>query len=59
MTLVDVDEVLTPAELSVFRRTVEAGIRLAKQLGRSDKVARLTRLLQTAEEQTCQVYQTK
>ena len=59
MTPVDVSEVLTPAELSKFRQFVEEGIRLAQQLGRSDKVARLTRLLKTAEEQTCQVYPTK
>lgn len=59
MKLVDVEEVLTPAELSKFRQFVEAGIRLAQQLGRSDKVARLKRLLKTAEEQTCQVYPTK
>ena len=59
MTPVDVSEVLTPAELSQFRQVVEAGIRLAQQLGRSDKVARLKRLLKTAEEQTCQVYPTK
>jgi len=56
---VDVEEVLTPTELSQFRQVVEAGIRLAQQLGRSDKVARLKRLLKTAEEQTCQVYPTK
>lgn len=59
MKPVDVEEVLTPAELSKFRQFVEAGIRLAQQLGRSDKVARLKRLLKTAEEQTCQVYPTK
>lgn len=59
MKPVDVDEVLTPAELSKFRQFVEAGVRLAQQLGRSDKVARLKRLLKTAEEQTCQVYPTK
>ena len=59
MKLVDVEEVLTPTELSQFRQVGEAGIRLAQQLGRSDKVARLKRLLKTAEEQTCQVYPTK
>lgn len=59
MKLVDVEEVLTPAELSKFRQFVEVGIRLAQQLGRSDKVARLKHLLKTAEEQTCQVYPTK
>jgi hypothetical protein len=59
MKPVDVEEVLTPAELSQFRQVVEAGIKLAQTLGRSDKVARLKRMLQTAEEQTCQVFPTK
>ena len=59
MKPVDVDEVLTPGELAVYRRVLKAGIRLAELLGRKDKVARLTRMLNEAEEQTCQVYPTK
>ena len=59
MKPVEAGEVLTPEELAIYRRVAEAGIRLAKSLGRSDKVARLTKLLNEAEEQTCQVYPTK
>jgi hypothetical protein len=59
MKPVDVEEVLTPAELAVFKPFAEAGIRLAQKLGRKDKEARLKRLLNEAEEQTCQVFPTK
>ena len=59
MTPVDVEEVLTPAELDELRRFANAGIALAKKLGRNDKVARITKLLSEMEEQTCQVYPTK
>jgi hypothetical protein len=59
MKPVDVEEVLTPEEFAIFKRAAECGIRIAKKLGRRDKVARMTRLLKTIEEQTCHVYLTK
>jgi hypothetical protein len=59
MKPVDVEEVLTPEELAPFKRVAERAIRMAKILGRRDKVARITRLLKTVEEQTRQVYPTE
>jgi hypothetical protein len=59
MKPVDVAEVLTPEEFAIFQRAAECGIRIAKKLGRRDKVARITRLLKTVEEQTRQVYPTE
>ena len=57
MTPVDVEAVMTPEELEQFRGFVLRGVKLAGALGREDPAKRLNKLVEEAEEQTCQVYQ--
>ncbi len=57
--ILDVSQVLTPNELVQFESLTQKAIRMAKSLGRTDTVVRLTKLLNQTRKETCQVYQTK
>jgi hypothetical protein len=57
--IADVDQVLTPEEMVVFRRVTAKGIALAKSLNRQDKVEFFEALLKQTEEESCLVYPTK
>ncbi len=57
--ILDVSQVLTPNELVQFESLTQKAIRMAKSLGRTDTVVRLTKLLNQTRKETCQVYPTK
>ena len=57
--IADVDQVLTPEEMVVFRRVTAKGIALARSMNRQDKVEFFESLLKQTEEESCLVYPTK
>lgn len=54
--IVDVDQVLTPEELVMFEVLARKGIKMARSLGRQDKVESISKLLEQARIETRKVY---